>query len=143
MPNKALDLIKAVGKTLQDLGFRERSKEHPTDFTRDRKVGLVGIVSIILNGVRRTTQIELNDFLERLRSSLADVTTYTKQTFAEARQKLRPEAFVELNDALVDRYYSPDRGSPSRPSATSPSLPPWCLDEPLPPSAEIDAFLHR
>ncbi len=84
MPNQALDLIKAVGKTLQDLGFRERSKEHPTDFTRDRKVGLVGVVSIILNGVRRTTQIELDDFLERLRSSLADVTTYKTVVRASA-----------------------------------------------------------
>ncbi len=65
----------------------------------------MGVVSIILNGVRRTTQVELDDFLERLRPILADLTTYTKQSFAEARQKLRPEAFVELNDALVDRYY--------------------------------------
>ncbi len=58
MPNKALDLINAVGKTLQDLGFRQRSKEHPSDFTRNRKLGFVGVVSIIINGVRRTTQVE-------------------------------------------------------------------------------------
>jgi len=105
MPEKTLDLIHTVGKKLHDWRFRERSKERPPDFTRERKVGFVDVVSIILNGVRRTTQVELDDFLERLRPILADLTTYTKQSFAEARQKLRPEAFVELNDALVDRYY--------------------------------------
>ncbi len=37
MSSKALALIHAVGQTLQDLGFRERSKERPKDLTRDRE----------------------------------------------------------------------------------------------------------
>jgi len=36
MPNKSLDLINTVGQWLQNWWFRERSKEHSTDFTRDR-----------------------------------------------------------------------------------------------------------
>ncbi len=104
MSNKALALVYAVGQTLQDLGFRDRSKEHPKDFTRDRKVGFVGIPSMILNLARRTTHIEWDQFRERLWPDQADDTTYTKQSFSEARQKIRPEAFSELNTVFVNRY---------------------------------------
>jgi len=65
MSNKALALIHAVSPTSQDLGFRDRSKEHPKDFTRDRKVGFVGVLSMILNLARRTTPIEWDPFRER------------------------------------------------------------------------------
>ena len=66
MSSKALDLINIIGQTLQDLQFRERSKERPKDFTRDRKVGFVWVLSMILNLARRSTQIELDPFRERL-----------------------------------------------------------------------------
>ena len=105
MSSKALDLINIIGQTLQDLQFRERSKERPKDFTRERKVGFVGVLSMILNLARRSTQIELDQFRERLWPYQADETTYTKQSFGEARQKIRPEAFTELNTAFVNRYY--------------------------------------
>jgi len=100
MSSKALALIHAVGQTLQDLRFRERSKERPNDFTRDRKVG---VMSMILNLARRTAPIELDQFRERLWPYQADATWYTKQSFGEARQKIRPAAFTELNTAFVNR----------------------------------------
>ncbi len=56
MPNKSLDLIHTVGQWPQNWWFCERSKGHSTDFTRDRKVGFVGVMSMILNLVRRSTQ---------------------------------------------------------------------------------------
>jgi len=102
--SKALALIHAFGQTLQDLRFRERSKERPKNFTRDRKVGFVGVMSMILNLARRTPQIELDPFRERLWPFQADATWYTKQSFGEARQKIRPAAFTELNTVFVNRY---------------------------------------
>jgi len=102
---KELDLINTFGQTLHNLRFRERAKERPTDFTRDRKVGFVGVMCRILNLFRRTTQLELDEFRERLLPFQADSTTYTKQSFGEARQKIRPEAFTELNTVFVNRYY--------------------------------------
>ena len=104
MSNKALALVYAVGPTLQDFGFRDRSKEHPKDFTRDRKVGFVGVLSMILNLARRTTPIEWDPFRERWWPDQADDTTDTKPSFSEARQKIRPEALTEWNTVLVNRY---------------------------------------
>ncbi|MCL4520179.1 MAG: hypothetical protein M1415_01115, partial [Firmicutes bacterium] len=104
MSSKALALIPAVGQTLPDLRFRERSKERPKDFTRDRKVGFVGVLSMILNLARRSTPIEWDPFRERLWPYQADETTDTKPSFGEARQKIRPEAFTEWNTVWVNRY---------------------------------------
>ena len=86
--------------------FCEEAKELPSDFTRHRKVGFVDVMAIIINQIRLTTQIELNRYREEFLPESAAKTSYTKQSFAEARQKIRPEAFVSLNNALVDRYYA-------------------------------------
>ncbi len=76
----------------------------PTAFTRQRKVNLVGVVSIILNMVRRSTQLELDDYVRQ--AFPEDLTmTYTKQSFAEARQNLRPEAFEWLNQVFLKGFY--------------------------------------
>ena len=38
--------------------------------------------------------------------------TYTKQSFAEARQNLRPEAFVLLNHVFLQGYYADGDDAP-------------------------------
>ncbi len=85
--------------------FRDQAQKRPQAFTRHRKGGLVGVVSIILNMVRKTTQVELDDYLERVHPE-GGVMTYPKQSFAEARQNLRPEALTGLNDVLIQGYYA-------------------------------------
>lgn len=106
MFKKARDLFKTVFNLLHQPEFREEAKEWPSDFTRQRKVGFVDVMAIIINQIRLTTQIELNRYREEFLPESAAKTSYTKQSFAEARQKIRPEAFVSLNNALVDRYYA-------------------------------------
>jgi hypothetical protein len=60
---------------------------------------------MILHRVRKTTQVAWDDYLERLYSE-DDTMIYTKQSFAEARQNLRPEAFTLLNNVFIQGYYS-------------------------------------
>ena len=106
MTQKTQDLWNTVSQLLKQWDFRNRAKERPVDFTRERKIGFVGVVSIIFNLVRRSTQLEWDDFRERFFPKQEVATSYTKQSFAEARQKLRPEAFTWLNEAFIDRYYA-------------------------------------
>lgn len=106
MTQKTQDLWNTVSPLLKQWDFRNRAKERPVDFTRERKIGFVGVVSIIFNLVRRSTQLEWDDFRERFFPKQEVATSYTKQSFAEARQKLRPEAFTWLNEAFIDRYYA-------------------------------------
>lgn len=88
--------------------LKEKARMNETDFTRERKVGFVALVSIILNMVKRSTQIEIDEFLKEFSTKDGKCITYTKQSFSEARQKLSSEAFVMLNDEFVKRYYEED-----------------------------------
>ncbi len=50
---------------------------------------------------KRTLQVELNKFM-----NFIDLPSVSKQAFSKARQKVLPEAFVLLNDKLVNEFYS-------------------------------------
>jgi hypothetical protein len=86
--------------------FKEQSKQSETDFTRERKVGFLSLVCIIINKVCKSTQLELDLFRERFMPESAKSTSYTKQSFSEAREKLNPTAFIRLNDELIRGFYS-------------------------------------
>ena len=45
----------------------------------------------------------MDEFINR--ESRTEVTTYTKQSFSEARQKIKPEVFIYLNEYLTRMYY--------------------------------------
>ena len=88
--------------------FREESKKEEKDFTRERKVGFVAVICIIFNMIRKSTQLELDEFREKFMTEAAKTTTYTKQAFSEARQKLSPRAFTLLTDELIQGFYEDD-----------------------------------
>lgn len=101
---QALELWGQIGTALRSKAFAARARKRPSAFTRLRKVGVVGVASIILNLVRRSTQIELDDYIEQTFPHEENM-TYTKQSFAEARQNLRPEAFQWLNEVFLQGFY--------------------------------------
>lgn len=97
-----------IRKIMYSTVLRGKSRVHEKDFTRNRKVGFVTLLCIIVNMVRRSTQLEVDEYLRRfgLKGTIYD--TYTKQSFSEARQKLSPEAFIILGDGFVEKFYEDD-----------------------------------
>jgi len=95
--------IPKIAARLESPEFQRTYAQKPQDFSQQRKVGLVSLISIILNRLVLTTSVELSNFLHH---HLPAVTSYTKPSFPEARQKLDPNAFVDLNDTLVRRWYA-------------------------------------
>ena len=85
--------------------LKEKTKKNEKDFQRNRKIGFFPLVALILRMVRKSTQLELDEFREMFMPEEAAKTTYTKQSFSEARQKLLPDAFTLLNDELIQAYY--------------------------------------
>jgi hypothetical protein len=75
------------------------------DFIRDRKVGFVPLIHRLLGMIRKSTQLELDSFSEQFPSESGKEKGYTSQSFSEARQKLLPEAFVLLNEELIQGFY--------------------------------------
>lgn len=85
--------------------FKNKSKRNPKDFTRNRKVGFVDLLILLLRMLPKSTQLELDEYREQALSLPSSSDTYTKQSFSEARQKLDPVAFTLLNDEFIRGFY--------------------------------------
>ena len=80
-----------------------RHADHPTAFSRCRKLPLPTLVAIMLTGMRMSIQAELDTFFAHLRQQAQLVREVSEQAFAQARAKLSPTAIVGLNDWLIAR----------------------------------------
>lgn len=96
----------------EDFGARLRSAEfllearhpdHPTAFSRCRKLPLEKLIAILLSGMRMSIQAELDTFFAHLRQQAQLVHVVSEQAFAQARSKLSLTAIPLLNDWLISR----------------------------------------
>ncbi len=65
-------------------------------------MGFKETMIFMINMVKKSLQIELNNFFETI---LNKNTLITKQSYSEARQKIEPKAFMELNDKINEIVY--------------------------------------
>lgn len=73
-------------------------------FTRKRKLPFHTVISILLNFLTRSLQIELDDFKDYVMEGTG-MENITKQAFSKARQKINPGIFEALaNDAVIGFY---------------------------------------
>lgn len=95
-----------------DLAARLRSAEflldaahpdHPTAFTRQRKLPLPTLVALMLSGMRKSIQGELDEFFAHLSQRAQLVREVSEQAFAQARSKLSFTAIPLLNDWVIER----------------------------------------
>jgi hypothetical protein len=98
-------LITALRQRLTDRDFLERQRQSTKDFTRQRCLSLVVVILFLLNLVKRALQDELDEFFNLEKGAAGAARVVTKSAFSQARQKLKAEAFVELNDVQVDYFY--------------------------------------
>ncbi len=86
-------LMRKASRMIQSTEFRERHKSNIKDFTRNRKLGFSGIVSVVIGIMVKSLQLALEDFRELF---MPGVESYTKQAFSLGRAKIHPSAFKEL-----------------------------------------------
>lgn len=80
-----------------------RHRDHPTAFSRCRKLPLATLVAIMLTGMRMSIQAELDTFFGHLIQQAQLVREVSEQAFAQARAKLSLTAIPRLNDWLIAR----------------------------------------
>jgi hypothetical protein len=80
-----------------------RHSDHPTAFSRCRKLPLPTLVAIMLTGMRMSIQAELDTFFAHLRQQAQLVHEVSEQAFSQARAKLSLTAIPRLNDWLIAR----------------------------------------
>lgn len=90
-------------RLLYDPAFLDRVRTSPTAFTRNRKLSFIDFMLFLVSGAKNSLQAELNNFLDMTKR---EDQTYSKQAFSRGRQRIRPEAFKELSDAVVREVYT-------------------------------------
>lgn len=87
--------------TSKSLLLKARLKERA--FTRQRKLGFVNLIGILLNSPTRSIQTELYGFFDYVLRK-EDISV-TKAAFSKARQLLNPDVFRILSDDVVHSFY--------------------------------------
>jgi hypothetical protein len=108
--SKFLEAVDVTRNVLHDFIFMCESRSKPTYFTREgnNKLDFTSTILFMLNFVKRSFQIELDDFFKLIEKKGISI---SKQGFSEARKKIKPEAFIKLFDTIIDWYY---RENPSK-----------------------------
>jgi hypothetical protein len=78
-----------------------RHPEHPTAFTRQRKLPLPSLIALLMSGMRMGVQAELDVFFANLSQQVQLTREVTAQAFAQARAKLSLTALPPLHDWLI------------------------------------------
>ena len=93
-------LLSDFSNHLQSDQFRltARHPDHPTAFQRRRKLPLPSLVALMLTGMRKSVQTELDEFFGHLQQQAQLTHQVSAQAFAQARSKLATTAMPELND---------------------------------------------
>lgn len=99
--SEGIRLTKALA---DDIIFLCETRVKKTYFTRigSNKMTFKSIVFFILNFVKKSLQLELDDFFKGINGTNINV---TKQAFSEARQKISPTAFVKMTDIIINWFY--------------------------------------
>jgi len=100
-----LDIVSFLRAKLNNSDFVERHRFKPSDFTRECRLTFDRVVLFLINFVKGALQRELDDFFQALFGSDFSEKVVTKSAFSAARHKLKPSAFVELNNDFLLRLY--------------------------------------
>lgn len=99
------DLISSLKNIVESKSFCNRHKKRPQDFTRNRALPFHQLIYFFVNMPRAAYNTELCNFKKALdRLDIAEAIA-TKGALTRAREKLAHQAFIEINDHLVEQYH--------------------------------------
>jgi len=95
-------IIKRIRKKLYSNEFLINNRISNKNFTRKRKLPFVSLVIFMINMIKQTLQKELTRFMEIIKDTKTNI---SKSAFSQSRLNLKPEAFIELNETLIEEFY--------------------------------------
>lgn len=107
MPKNSILIIKKLREEIFSEEIILDYRVNEQDFTRKRKQPFSQVILFMLNLLRKSMAIEINNFLEYLNSKLESqkVENFTSSAFVQKRKKIKPEVFNYLSSVITDNYY--------------------------------------
>lgn len=107
MSKSSILIIKQLREVIfsKEIILDYRMKEQ--DFTRNRKQPFGRVLLFMLNLLKKSMVIEIDNFLQHLNSKLdcQKVQNFTSSAFVQKRKKIKPEVFNYLSSVITDNYY--------------------------------------
>jgi hypothetical protein len=98
-----LEIIKNTKTSIESYTYRWKVKIGSNSFTRERKLGFENMILFMLNMVKKTLTIELDNFFKDVLESKNRV---KKQAYSKARQNISYEAFTTLIEDQIRTIYT-------------------------------------
>lgn len=107
MQKNSILIIKKLREEIFSKEIISNYKVNKQDFTRKRKQSFDQVLLFMLNLLRKSMAIEINNFLEYLNSKLEfqKIESFTSSAFVQKRKKIKPEVFNHLSSVITDNYY--------------------------------------
>jgi hypothetical protein len=102
---KGVNTLDIIKNRINSIEFMKNSRRSDKDFTRNRKLPFSSLILFMINLIKQTLQKELTNFISLISSCKENI---TKSAFCQSRKKLKAEAFIDLNDTLIEAYYKDD-----------------------------------
>jgi len=100
-----LNSIEIARKQINDPLYMLENRTQSSYFTKkSAKMSFKDAIYFILKGLKKTLQIEIDEWFEHKGGEIS----MTKQAFSQLRQKIKPEAFVQLNEKYISWLYDDD-----------------------------------
>ena len=101
-----IQIVQIITDKIHSTEFLATHRKNISDFTRNRTLTFPRLVSFLLNAINGSIQSELSRFFQVLEEAPVALTKVSAAAFSKARQKLSHSAFVELNQTLIEEFYS-------------------------------------
>lgn len=77
-------------------------------FTRVRKQTFSTTLLFMMNFLRKSLSLEIENFVKHIRSVIGfnSFSNFSKSAFVQCRSKIRPEVFKHLSNKLIEEFYS-------------------------------------
>lgn len=86
--------------------FISKHKEGKTSFSRDRFFSFKVLLVFLMTNLAKSIQRELSLFKDAIELDGGSIPEVSKSAFCRARKKLKHTAFIELNDVILEEFYS-------------------------------------
>ena len=97
-----LEIVRYVHYIIFSDYYIRRATKRQMDFTRTRKMSFTDYIFAIVGNTKTSLQAGINAFFDTQNQIHME---YSKQAFSKGRQRIKPEAFLELFQATVDKFY--------------------------------------
>ena len=103
----ALRILEILRKVIYSDSIIKGYKMNKTDFSRVRKQPFGDMLLFMINFLKKSLPIEIDNFVNFLNSNARNlkIKDFTKSAFVQKRRKINPEVFKYLTTVISDNFY--------------------------------------